>query len=243
MSITWTPIATQPPFQNIAFDSFSATFSVNLGTVVASDLVIVEVLNQNAQTTQITSLTVNGTAAALLLNDGATGGPILSFFGATGITSASASIVVTGNEGLGDVGILVGVLAGANNTPTSPFGFTEAGDAIPDPQEVQSGSPVIPASGIGIVEFGEVNGSTSPTSIANFTQDALTNFTGGSDASGDVMLIGHSTTAGAWNPQINGYAFDGGGMLAMTFGPASGGGASNFVPFNPWPQIGPLVAQ
>jgi hypothetical protein len=242
MSITWTPVATQPAFQNIAFGAVTATFSVNLGTVVASDLVIVEVLNQNNDSTQVTSLTVNGTAAALLLNDGATT-PELSFFGATGITSASATIVVTGNEGFGDVGIQVGVLAGANNTPTSPFGFTEGGDAIPDPQEVQDGSPVIPASGIGIVGFGDTNASTSPTSIANFTQDALTTFTGGSDANGEVMLLGHSTTAGAWNPQINGFAFSGSAMLAMTFGPASGGGASNFVPYTPWPQIGPLIAQ
>jgi hypothetical protein len=241
MSITWTPVATQPAFQNIAFGAVTATFSVNLGTVSAANLVIVEVLNQNPEAAQIGSVTVNGTAATFFLNDGSTN-PDLSFFGATGITSASATIVVTGTAGFGDIGILVGVLAGANNTPTSPFGFTEASDAIPDPQEVQNGAPVIPASGIGIVGLGTTNASTSPTSIANFTQDGLINFTTGESGNGDVMLIGHSTTAGAWNPQISGYAFEGGGMLAMTFGPASGG-SPEFVPYNPWPQIGPLVAQ
>jgi len=216
-ALAWTPITTQPAFQNIAFGSLTATFSgVNLGTVSASNLVLVGVLNQNSPAGLITGVTITGGTCSVVLNDGSTQ-PQDFLFSCTGVSTSSVTITVTGAAGLGDVGILVGVLSGqTSNTPTStaalPAGFN------PDPQEFPpTALPTIPSNGVGVAWLGDVNVSTAPTSVVNATLDAATQFTGGSSGNGDSMAMVHSTTAGSWNPGINGFGFSGAGMVGATY--------------------------
>jgi hypothetical protein len=215
-AIAWNPIATQPAFQNIAFGSLTATFSVNLGTVSAANLVLVGVLNQNSPAGLITGVAITGGTCSVVLNDGSTA-PQDFLFSCTGVSTSSVTITVTGAAGLGDVGILVGVLSGqTSNTPTStaalPAGFN------PDPQEFPAASlPTIPSNGVGVAWLGDVNVSTAPTSVVNATLDAATQFTGGSSGNGDSMAMVHSTTAGSWNPGINGFGFSGAGMVGATY--------------------------
>jgi hypothetical protein len=110
-ALTWTPITTQPAFQNIAFDSVTATFSgVSLGTVSAANLVLVGVQNQNASAGALAGITITGGTCSPVLNDGATN-PEIYLFGCTGVSTSSVTITVTGTNSLGDVGILVGVLS------------------------------------------------------------------------------------------------------------------------------------
>jgi microcystin-dependent protein len=216
-ALTWTPITTQPAFQNIAFDSVTATFSgVSLGTVSAANLVLVGVQNQNASAGALAGITITGGTCSPVLNDGATN-PEIYLFGCTGVSTSSVTITVTGTNSLGDVGILVGVLSGqTSNTPTSTAQLPET--FIPDPQEFPNTAlPSIPSSGVGVAIFGTSNADTAPTSVVNSTLDAAIQFTGGSSGNGDSMAMVHSTTAGSWNPGINGFAFNGGGMVGATF--------------------------
>jgi hypothetical protein len=216
-ALTWTPITTQPAIANVAFTSLSHAFSgVSLGTVSAANLVLVGVLNQNAESANITGITITGGTCSPVLNDGATQ-PVEYLFSCTGVSTSSVTITVTGTAGLGDVGILVGVLSGqTSNTPTST-GTLPSGTAIPDPQEFQGTLPSIPSGGVGIAMFGETNANTAPTSVVNSTLDAAVQLASGSSGNGDSIAMVHSTTPGSWNPGINGFAFSGASMVGATY--------------------------
>jgi hypothetical protein len=93
-----------------------------------------------------------------------------------------------------------------SNTATATA--SEVGDPA-DPQQFNS-PLLVPSSGIGICSFG-VNIATDYSTIANFTVDADL-----ADAS-TRAIMGHTTTAGSWNPQVNGYSYAAPGFVGAAW--------------------------
>lgn len=85
------------------------------------------------------------------------------------------------------------------------------------------------------------SGVTGQSALESKYTSGNTNGVSGATITGVSGAVTASATGGGGG---NGWGFPGtkSQMVMATF-PAAGGGGGGFVPHNPWPQIGPLIAQ
>lgn len=213
MAITWTPAASQAAIQHAApnLPSFSVTLA---STPLSTDQVVIFVGSTNpAAASAGATLLVNSQSATFF--GSATNREGAFTISGSLIASTSLTIVPqTFGGGSADQGVLVGVVSGALSSPAPSWSGAFPNSA--DPQ--QFGSPLtIPSGGLGVFSM-EVNSNSHPSSINNFTQDAIIDASGVSGT--QMMLIGHQFTSGSWNPQVNGYSFLQVELNALIFSPA-----------------------
>lgn len=202
-------------------DSFSTGTHTYSGLTLGIGDIIVWTWNDNAVTQ---SITVAGISATRLGTSGGTHIE-LSVWLATGINSATGSVVVTsaGAFSLAVVAVCGGLLTGENSsTPTTTL--ATIGGA--DPQSIAG---IIPASGAGIWCVTAECTTGNPATWTNVTRDSATE---ASIATGNSASIAsaHTFTSGNVTGQVsgggggNGYGFATGAIGVVTFSPASSTG-------------------
>ncbi len=182
-TVTFTQTA-NPPTQTFGWATTPVTFSnVNIGTPSADRIVVVGYYGQVPP-----SLTINGTVATKAVETSVQSGGFnsLSIWYANIPTGTSANIVI-GSAAYSTVGIQVGILTGANPTPTatSSAAFTYS----PQPHTLTG---TVPTNGIGIIFAFEGNTGGVP-SWTNATEDNYTNDV----ADNTQLILAHSYTPGA----------------------------------------------
>jgi hypothetical protein len=202
--ITWTALSA-PAGQDAGFGNNPSqlTFSSTLGT----GLIVVGV-GAETGASGMSTVTVDGVSATEHVEAIASTKSVAVYSAAS--TSASGNIVITavGGFNLGKAVIAVGLLTGANATPTSTasraYGFSDTGVAI-----------TVPTSGIAIAFAGLAYGSGSNT-WTNATEDVATATPYG--AGGFTARLAHFSTAGATTiTYANGS--NGSGLAIVAWGP------------------------
>jgi hypothetical protein len=220
MAVTWTP--TFGAGANNGFSTATQTFTgLTLGT---GDIIVCVYLTQNTSGTPPSAVTVAGKSATLIGSCAAGGGPagLASVWLATGVTSATGSIVVTAGSVISIVGIQGGLLVG-ENAATVAATFNNP-TAHGDPQTI---SVTIPSGGISLVFIVNQADVGIPTTWVNVTDNAQLQWTvtTGNTGQGDGGQATASGTASATGGGGgNGWGFVDAVMVAVSIpaAPASG---------------------
>lgn len=166
--------------------------------------------------------------------------PQNTFWKITGIANSTGTMTISGaHSGVSVCGWLV---SGADfSTAATTW---QAAGAIADPQEV---IVTVPSGGVVFAGIGFSNFGTTglPVTWSGVTRDSALEaeeFTG----NGGSIAGAHSTSASGsttidFSSSNGDTNFSGGLLGSLTMSAASGGAA--FVPYNPWPQAAPILAQ
>lgn len=212
MALVWTATG-NPAIVDKAFGSQTHTFSaVSIGTA-SSDRIVVVGFTYSANS-PVDTITVGGISATKRVESNASARSS-SIWTAAVPTGTTADIVVTDTEFLGIIGITVGILTGANETPTATGVLAYAFGA--DNQNV---TLTIPTDGIAIA-CGHSE-TTNTTTWITGTNDFDTKF-----STTHTNLLGHHSTSGSQTLSVSGYNFAGFGWAAAAFEPAAAGGATH----------------
>jgi hypothetical protein len=204
----------------------AASLVVSLTTTAGSGVIVVGVLNGNDSNT-VTSVTASGLT---FTSRGTTtgGGDRITQYTAPYTTNFSGNITVN--------------LSASDYVTVIAFGV--GGAATSNYFDPNLASPVVGTA---------YPGSITTTNANDFIYAIIGESTGGDAAGSGYTRIGSSanyncteyqivsTTQSALSVTIGTGAWD--VFMADAIIAAGGGGGGNFVPYNPWPQIGPLVAQ
>ena len=235
MSLLWTPQYADG--QYIAAGTQYTSPSETFGTGFS----IAFVYNFICRISGFSSVTIAGVTASLLASgtDYST-----TCWGAA--TTGSGTVVVNSPASfLQDILTTGGLLTGSTNTVYDHQGYGSGSTYTADPQTLPSLS--IPAGGVGIVCIGGgVATQGNPTTWAGCTSTSSDEEAGPTTgASAAEIAMAHSTTTGgvvisATGNNGSGWGYAGSAILAVSFSPS---GAAAGTPYNPWPQMGPILAQ
>lgn len=222
-----------PAWQSIAFGSSTATFSaVAIGTAAADRIVDVGVgYDSNIG---VTGMTIGGVTATKILADAALTNE--RWYGNVP-SGTTANIVITGGSAWNDIGIVVGTLTGAGIA--TPSGANVAFDNYGNNSEPITATVTVPASGLGVVVAVALGGAPTPvwTNVDGNAADFTTNL-----STTRQIQMAHNSTGGSQSPQLRAsgsYSF----AASMTIAAWGLPGAGGATPYNPWPQLGPTLAQ
>jgi hypothetical protein len=227
MAVAWAFTAS-PVLQNLAFGSSTATFtSIAIGTASADRQVVVAAFQDQNLAGGTFSCTVGGAAATEVTSRTDHAGAIFICNVAAGTT---ANIVLTASINMGWCGIAVGILTGANATPT----VVRNAPNTDDNSSPHVFTATVPSSGAGVAFY--MFYSDSSATLTNATQDSYVT-SGGS--SRELYLV-HTTTAGSQAVTMTGLSFVGTIGCMACWGPsaAAGGIVTDAIPQTMGPMIG-----
>jgi hypothetical protein len=197
-TVTDTPANATGATTTVTLNS-GTTGTVNVGTTVSNDVIVIAVYSRTAAFYPFTSVKLNGSSMlpAVLVDSY---GEVM-IYQITGIvTSSPATVVFTGQPStISDFLTVVGVLHGLTSTTATG---TQAGADFnqSDPQHLTS-ALTVPSSGVGLVVMGTqgVSNTTPNVTVSNFTLGE--NIT---TAAPNSLIVGHTTAAGSWSPTVSG---------------------------------------
>ena len=217
MALVWTATGNPTPIYN-NYANNPVTFSaVPIGAASADRVVIVGIVDKEGISVPADAVTIAGSTATKILSSVYSANDCISLYRLGVASGTTANIVVTTGGLCHSIGILVGILTGANPVPTATA--TQAMASVDDPLALST-NPTIPSGGVGVIFWGasEVGGLTY--AWTNATQDYGLDRGG----NGPTVSLARSTTAGSWNPSVDGQAWITQGLVAAAWEPAVASG-------------------